>query len=169
LFNEAESLLRQLHNDIDAQNLLLEKLKSTPESDQNEQTKALTVAIGVLQQKCDLQIGMVEAFGNFLKAGEDEHIIVLKKSKVANDVWFATIEKSNFHKHRLKFLNHQVSNMQHGGEEPTLKPFSIYFNVDNDLGLLAQIVVISICPFCSQGFKLAWDCKILFCKHAYHC
>lgn len=99
--------------------------------------KTLTMAIGVLQQKCDSQIGMVEAFGNLLKAREDEHIIVFKNSKVTNDPWFATTEKNNFHKHRLKFLNHNVFNMQHGGEEPTLKPFPLCFNVDNDLGLLA--------------------------------
>ncbi len=28
--------------------------------------------------------------------------------------------------------------------------------------------MVSICPFCCQGFELAWDCKILSCKHAYH-
>jgi hypothetical protein len=42
-----------LHHDIDAQNLLREKIKSTPRSYQNEQTnlqtKALTMAIGALQ------------------------------------------------------------------------------------------------------------------------
>jgi hypothetical protein len=110
---------------------------------------------------------MVEALGNLLKAREDEHIIVFEKSKVANDAWLETTEKNNFHKHKLKFLNHQVFNIQHGGEEPSLKPFPICFNVDNDLRLLGQIVVALVCPFCSQGFELAWDCKILYCKHAY--
>jgi hypothetical protein len=53
------------------------------------------------------------------------NIIVFKKSKVANDVWLAVTEKNDYHKCKLKFLNHQVSNMPHGKEEPTLKPFPI--------------------------------------------
>jgi hypothetical protein len=80
---------------------------------------------------------MVKAFGNLLKAREDEHIIVFEKSKVTNDVWLVVNEKNDYHKCRLKFLNHQVSNMPHGREEPTLKPFPMCFNVENDLGLLA--------------------------------
>ncbi len=78
-----------------------------------------------------------EALGSLLKAGEDEHIIVFKKSKVTNDVWLVVTKKNDCHKCKLKFLIHQVSNMPHGREEPTFKPFPICFNVDNDLGLLA--------------------------------
>ncbi len=53
-------------------------------------------------------------------------------------------------------------------EEPTIKPFLIYYNANSDFESKGQIVTISICSFCCQGSDPAWDCKVLFCNHAYH-
>ncbi len=93
---------------------------------------------------------------------------MLKKSIVAKEAWLAAIERSNKCKQQLSILGCQVGVMQRGGEEPTIKPFLICYNANNDFETKGQTITISICSFYSQGFYLAWDYKVLFCNCAYH-
>jgi hypothetical protein len=69
---------------------------------------------------------MVEAFRGLLAKGDIEEKAMLKKFATAKEAWFATIERSNKCKQQLATIGYQVGVMQHGGEEPTIKPFPIW-------------------------------------------
>ncbi len=99
---------------------------------------------------------------------KDTKKAMLKKYIVTKEAWLVAIERSNKCKQQLATLGRQVGVMQCGGEEPTIKPFLICYNANSDFETKGRTITISICSFCFQGFDLAWDCKVLFCNHAYH-
>jgi hypothetical protein len=57
---------------------------------------------------------------------------MLKKSAITKKAWPIVIERSNKCKQQLAALGHQVGVVQRGGEEPTIKPFPICYNANND-------------------------------------
>ncbi len=109
--------------------------------------------IGASQHKCDYQVGMVEAFRGLLVEGDVEERAMLKKFVAAKKAWLATIKRSNKCKQQLATLGCQVGVMQCGGEEPTIKPFSICYNANSNFEIKGQTITISNCSFYCQGFN----------------
>jgi hypothetical protein len=60
--------------------------------------------------------------------------------------------------------------MKNEHQRPFMNPSPLPFDfLSNDASTpFFSNLAISPCPFCHQRFELAWDCKIVFYKHAYH-
>lgn len=72
---------------------------------------------------------------------------------------------------RQKFaLCEQVHSMKYGNKCPSFHPSPLPFiSMDNDASKISPShLLILPCPFCLRGFDLAWDYKLVSCRHAYH-
>jgi len=60
--------------------------------------------------------------------------------------------------------------MKNEHQRPFMNPSPLPFDfLSNDAFTpFFSNLAISPCPFCHQGFELAWDCKTVFYRHAYH-
>jgi hypothetical protein len=52
-------------------------------------------------------------------------------------------------------------------QSPSPLPF-VPMDMDVSFQCSLNILFILPCPFCNRGFEPTWDCKIIFCRHAYH-
>jgi hypothetical protein len=113
---------------------------------------------------------MLKAFKALLQTREAKHQKLLAKNVLAKGAWCVAFKKLKMCQHHKIAFFAQVQSMNNGNQRPTLIPSPLPFvSLDiNDCGKVFKVLSISPCLFCHRGFELAWDCKIVSYKHAYH-
>lgn len=112
----------------------------------------------------------VESFKKLLQTNEDEHNKIHAKHVLAVEAWRSeSIKQNTMKRHKVIFCM-QGQGMKSKHQHPTLMPLPLHllFLKNPDYNDSPCLLLILICPFCQRLFELAWDCKIVFCKHFYH-
>jgi hypothetical protein len=105
-----------------------------------------------------------------MQKGEYEHNKVLAKCDLAKETWRMAIEKLDKWKCHKFALFAKLQSMKNKHQCPFMNPSPLPFDfLSNDVSTpFFSNLAISPCPFCHQSFELAWDCKTVSYRHAYH-
>ncbi len=105
-----------------------------------------------------------------MQKSEYEHNKVLVKCALAEETWCMAVEKLDMWKRHKFTLFAKLQSMKNEHKCPFMNSSPLPFDyLSNDVSTpIFSNLAISPCPFCHQGFKPTWDCKIASYRHAYH-
>ena len=122
-----------------------------------------------LQLRVDAQKRIMAVFEETCGGGQAE-IVELAKLTNAEETWSnAKTRQFLWNRHRIA-LQSQLRGMRAGYERPTTTPVPLpAIHSDwREEHVFSDTIQVGVCPFCLQGFELAWDCRLASCRHAYH-